>query len=486
MGGTVAGEWFDAASSGSTMHGRPGLLALLEACRAGEITAVCAEALDRLSRNQADIAAIFRRLRFDGISIHTLEEGEIGLLHIGLKGVMGELYLEAVRQKTKRGLEGVVADGRAPSRPVYGYRIANRLEGMKLVRGLREIVPEEAETVRRIYREYAGGISARAIAGALNADGTPPPNGTAAWHHRHLLRGGFIRGILGNPIYKGRLESNRERRRRDPETGRRTSRWRDPDEWVRGDRPHLRIIPEALWDVVQARIERERRPRPRAKGQVPRPGGAGPLTHLLHCSRCRGPVRSIARGRYACRRAMDREGCDAPTFSLSDLETAVAERLGAWVRRPRDWQRIVEVVQSHREERRRDIESEIAEKEVAVGRLVAAIEGGGGPAEAIQRRILELEREVGRLRRELEAMPGTPGTDAAGRCGRIEARVTGIAEAAVGPEGEARRIAVERVGGMLERITIGAGPKRGDVRMRIRPNLPEIVRLADTAEIRSA
>ena len=259
---------------------------------------------------------------------------------------------------------------------------------------------------------------------------------------------------------------------------------------VRGQLPHLRIIPDALWDVVQERVEREQRPRPSAKGQVPRPGGAGALTHLLHCSRCRGPVRSIARGRYACRRALDREGCDAPTFSLSDLETAVAERLGAWVRRPRDWQRIVEVVQSQREERRRDIESEIAEKEVAVGCLVAAIEGGGGPAEAIQRRILELEREVGRLRRELEAMPGTPGTDAAGRCGRIEARVTGIAEAAVGPEGEARRIAVERVGGMLERITIGAGRKRGDVRMRIRPNLPEIVRLADVkadhAEIRSA
>ena len=485
MGGAVAGEWFDAAASGSTMHGRAGLLALLEACRAGEVTAVCAEALDRISRNQADIAASFRRLRFDGVAIHTIEEGEIGLLHLGLKGVMGELYLEAVRQKTMRGMEGVVADGRAPARPAYGYRLANRLEGATVVRGLREIVPEEAGTVRRIYRLYAEGVSARAIAAELNADGTPPPAGAAAWHHRHLLRGRVDRGILRNPVYAGRIEWNREAGRRDPETGRRRTRRTDPGEWVRGRVPHLRIIPEAQWAVVQERIEREWRPRPSAKGQVPRPGGAGPLTRLLHCSRCRGPVRAVARGRYGCRRALDAEGCDAPTFSLSDLETAVAERLAAWVRRPRDWQRILEVVKSHREERRRHIEGDIAEKEVAVGRLVAAIEGGR-PAQAIRLRIVELEREVGRLRRELEAMPGTPGTGTAGWSGRIEAQVVGIAEAAGGPEGEARRVAVERVGGMLERITIGAGPKRGDVRMRIRPNLPEIVRLADTAEIRSA
>ena len=479
MGGRIVGEWFDAGRSGSTVHGRAGLLALLDACRAGGVTTVCAEALDRISRNQADIAAIFRRLRFDGISILTLEEGEVELLHVGLKGIMGELYLEAVRQKTRRGQVGVLADGRTLARVTYGYRLANRLEGAKLVRGLREVVPEEAAAVRRIYARYAQGVSARAIAAELNAVGTPPPGGASAWHHRHLLRGRVDRGILRNPIYAGRIEWNRESGRRDPETGRKTTRRTDPREWVRGHMPHLRIIPDALWDVVQARIERERRPRPTAKGQVPRPGGAGPLTRLLHCSRCRGPVRAIARGRYGCRRALDGEGCDAPTFSLGDLEGAVAERLGAWVRRRRDWRRILEVVQSHREERRRHIESEIAEKEVAVGRLVAAIEGGGGPAEAIQRRIVELEREVGRLRRELEAMPGTPGTDTAGWSGRIEAQVVGIAEAAGGPEGEARRIAVERVGGMLERITIGAGPKRGGVRMRIRPNLPEIVRLAD-------
>ena len=490
MGGTVVAEHFDAASSGSTMHGRPGLLALLEACRAGEVTTVCAEALDRLSRNQADIAAIFRRLNFDDIAIHTLEEGEIGLLHIGLKGVMGELYLEAVRQKTRRGMEGVVADGRVLGRVVYGYRIANRLEGATVVRGLREIVPEEAEIVRRIYRQYADGISARAIVEELNADGTTPPGAAEAWHRLHLLRGRRDQGILTNPIYQGRPVWNREDRRLDPETGRSKVRLRDPDEWVHGRAAHLRIVPEAVWEVVRERVEREQRPRPRAKGQVPRPGGAGALTHLLHCSRCRGPVRAIARGRYGCRRALNDEGCDAPTFSISDLEGAVADRLGEWARRKRDWRRILEVVRAREEERRRRNEADIAEMEVTVARLVAAIEGSRQPAQAIQRRIVELERETGRLRRELKALPGTPGTDTAGWAGRVEAQVTGIAEAAVGPEGKARRIAVERVGTMLERITLGAGPRRGVVRMRIRPNLPEIVRLADKegegAEIRPA
>ena len=54
---------------------------------------VFAEALDRLSRDQEDVAGIFKRLSFAGVKIVTLSEGEISPLRIGLKGTMNALFL---------------------------------------------------------------------------------------------------------------------------------------------------------------------------------------------------------------------------------------------------------------------------------------------------------------------------------------------------------------------------------------------------------
>src|SRR3546814_4573986 len=60
----------------------------------------------------------------------------------------------------------------------YGYRAVRAFdESGKVVSGVYEIVPEEAEVVCRIYREYAAGRSAQAIAAGLNADGIPGPKG---------------------------------------------------------------------------------------------------------------------------------------------------------------------------------------------------------------------------------------------------------------------------------------------------------------------
>src|SRR5271157_2784796 len=81
----------DAALSGASTL-RPGYQALLAAAREGGFDIVLAEALDRLSRDQEDIAGLYKRLQFAGIKIITLAEGEISELHIGLKGTMNALF----------------------------------------------------------------------------------------------------------------------------------------------------------------------------------------------------------------------------------------------------------------------------------------------------------------------------------------------------------------------------------------------------------
>ena len=62
----------DQAISGSTITNRPGMRELLADAKKAKFDVVVAEALDRLSRDQEDIAAIFKRLRHWEIAIVTL------------------------------------------------------------------------------------------------------------------------------------------------------------------------------------------------------------------------------------------------------------------------------------------------------------------------------------------------------------------------------------------------------------------------------
>src|SRR5262245_32571317 len=83
----------DRAVSGATLM-RKGIQALMHDAARGDFNLGYAEALDRLSRDQEDVAGIFKRLRFADVKIVTLAEGEIGELHVGLKGTMNALFLK--------------------------------------------------------------------------------------------------------------------------------------------------------------------------------------------------------------------------------------------------------------------------------------------------------------------------------------------------------------------------------------------------------
>ena len=101
---------------------------LLEEAKSGKFDCVIAEALDRLSRDQEDIAAIYKRLRHADIRLVTLAEGEISELHVGLKGTMNALFLKDLADKTRRGLRGRVEQGRSGGGLCYGYRIVENGE----------------------------------------------------------------------------------------------------------------------------------------------------------------------------------------------------------------------------------------------------------------------------------------------------------------------------------------------------------------------
>ncbi len=83
----------DRASSGSNRF-RPAYQQMLAGARDGQFDVIVAEALDRLSRDQEDVAGLFKALRFADVALHTIAEGEISELHVGLKGTMNALFLK--------------------------------------------------------------------------------------------------------------------------------------------------------------------------------------------------------------------------------------------------------------------------------------------------------------------------------------------------------------------------------------------------------
>jgi site-specific DNA recombinase len=166
----------DRAMSGASRL-RPAYQKLLEGARRHHFDVVVAESLDRLSRDQEDVAHLYKQLTFAGVRLLTLSEGWISELHVGLSGTMGALYLKQLAEKTRRGLRSRVEAGRSGGGKSYGYDVVTKLgaDG-KTERGLRKKSESQSLVVLSILTDYAAGKSPRSIAKDLNARGVLGPS----------------------------------------------------------------------------------------------------------------------------------------------------------------------------------------------------------------------------------------------------------------------------------------------------------------------
>lgn len=289
-------EFTDEAISGSAIDNRPGLRALLNAVARGEVSDVLTEALDRLSRDQENIAHIFKRLTYANVPLRTLTEGPIDRIHIGLKGTMNELFLHDLAQKTRRGLVARVKAGFSGGGRCYGYDIV----------GKGELQPNghQVSILHQIFNDFGRNeMSARAIAHKLNAAGEPGPRG-GEWTPSTIHGDRRAQdGILHQELYIGVRVFNRRRYRKHPDSGKRSSVLNPPEDWIRQPVPHLRIIDQELWNTVQARLD--------AQAEHPKTLTRKPkrlLSGLMKCSLC-GSAMTLKGGKYNCSGRYDRGTC---------------------------------------------------------------------------------------------------------------------------------------------------------------------------------
>ncbi|MDE4100292.1 recombinase family protein [Phaeobacter gallaeciensis] len=313
-GDNLIQSYTDHAVSGASLM-RPGIQMLLQDAISGKVDTVYAEALDRFSRDQEDIAGIFKRLSFAGVKIVTLSEGEINHLHIGLKGTMNALFLKDLADKTRRGLRGRVEAGKSGGGKCFGYDVVPGED-----RGERVVNVVHAAIVKRIFEDYADGKSPKAIAKQLNRENVPGPSGKG-WG-QSTINGNRQRGtgILNNELYIGRLVWNRLRYVKDPDTGKRISKLNPEEEWVVQDVPELRIIDQDLWEKVKSRqAGLTRKPE---LWQTNRPRNL--FAYLIKCGTCGGGCSTVSKGRIGCSNARNKGTCsNKQTIKRDMLEEAV-------------------------------------------------------------------------------------------------------------------------------------------------------------------
>ena len=417
-GWQIVGSYEDAATSGASLM-RPGIQRLQQDARERRFDLVLSEALDRLSRNQADIASLYQNLAFTGVGITTLSEGRVDEMHIGLKGTMNALFLKDLAAKTHRGLRGRVEAGKSGGGNAYGYRVLRTLtEDGELKRGDREINEEEAAVVQRIFRGYAEGQSPNQIADTLNRQGVPGPR-SGKWDkstiHGNPKRG---TGVLNNEIYIGRMIWNRQSFVKDPQTGRRQARPNPESDWITTEVPDLRIIDQSLWEAVRARqegrmlahTEREawERRRPRFL-----------LTGLVKCGCCGGGFSTIGKDRFGCSNSRNKgkSVCNNRTgITRQYLEGRILSLLTDRLMDPElvkvfaaeyiaERNRLAATHTDDRAVKEKELTKVIKDQDVLVNAILA-----GTPAERIKAKMEQLETRQRQLEKDLARSPAPAST----------------------------------------------------------------------------
>ena len=385
--------------------------------RAGKADIVLCESLDRLSRDQEHIASFYKQASFAGVRIVTLADGVVSEMHVGLKGMMGALYLKDLGDKTRRGLEGRVRQGRSGGGLCYGYRVLRGPVGRdgEPERGLREVEPAEAMIVRRIFEAFAAGTGPKAIANGLNRDQVPGPSG-GLWQ-AGAIRGqaGRETGLLRNRLYIGELVWNQRHWVKDPTTGRRLGRRNPADAVVTEEVSHLRIVEQGLWDRAQVRLETQRAAwDPANEGGPARPRfweqkrPQHLLTGRVFCGECGKPFASIGADYLACRVATADGPCsNRLRIKRGPLQAQVIEALGSSLMQAdmvaefvgeftREWNRLAAEASAGAEATRRELDG-VCRK---LANLIEAITDGlrapglQGKLDSLEARKAALEAEV--------------------------------------------------------------------------------------------
>jgi site-specific DNA recombinase len=420
--------FWDEARSGS-IRNRPGLDNLLKACETKEFQVILVDDLSRLSRNNHHLLTLCAQFQYWTIELISVADGlntkdEHSKLSIQMRGIVNELYLDDLKKKTHRGQMGQKLRGFVVGENTYGYRHKPvgelkvdrhgkmRPDGYKAV-----IEPEEAEVIRRIYREFIAGKSITAICQELNQDAVPT--------HKKL-RGGWntssVSRILKNQKYIGNWVWNKSRVARDPLTGKKRKILRPESDWVIRQEDDLRLISEDDWTIAQKRWEEINGTWPvgRKKRGLEDQQRSYVVTHpphllagALRCGVCNGAIIQVAgkgSGYYGCHNAKRKTCNNRLTVPRKRVEQEVLATIREKILNPEKIYIIFKRLEEELKKQQGTLPQDLKLKQAALDKIQSKInnfvrfiaEGKG--SKAISAALEDCEKDEQKISTELKAI----------------------------------------------------------------------------------
>ena len=311
--------------------------------------------------------------------------------------------------------------------------------------------------MRRIYTEYVGGKGTMAIVRALNEQGEPGPSG-GKWNLSALIGSNQRRnGLLNNELYRGTIVYNRQRFLKDPATGKRVSRANPESEWQRQDVPDLRIVDEDIWQKAQ---------RVRAVRGVPlqqinkQRGPKRLLSGLVYCGCCGAKYNVATRDFMRCSARTNSGTCmDSRLMRVADLEHRVLSALEQELLTDEHFDAAVAAykqefmqAQGERSAAKLHLESELAETQKKLDRLLRLVEDGHADPAIAGPRLNELSSKKRNIASELSLRPDDapkiPATDSSAKYRKL------VEDLRLGSADGSDEEATALVRGLVQRVTI--------------------------------
>lgn len=324
---TLAGVFADDGISGTNTKKRDEFNRMIEECLAGKIDMVLTKSISRFARNTLDCLKYVRQLKERGVAVYFEKENintldSKGEVMITIMASLAQQESESISKNVKLGIDFRNKQGKVQVNH-------NRFLGYtKDAEGHLIIDPEQAEVVKRIYREYLEGASLDGIAKGLEADGILTGAGGSRWHTSTL------RQILTNEKYMGDALLQKTctidvlNKTRVKNNGIAAQYYVEDD--------HEAIIPKELYMRVQEEMVRRRNVQTRPNGKKCVYSCIHCFSQIVVCGKCGDIFRRIHWNNHGCKSIVWRcagrlEGsssaCSARTVNEKELEQVVLKAL---------------------------------------------------------------------------------------------------------------------------------------------------------------
>lgn len=187
--------------SGDNISARPQMQMLLSDLSQNKYTGVLVVEIERLARgdtiDQGIVAQAFKQSETKIITPIKIYDpnNEFDEEYFEFSLFMSRREYKTIKRRMQAGRLASVKEGNyICSRTPYGYRKINPEPKVHTL----EIIPEEAEVIKLIYKMYLDGHGAKFIAAELNRNGISPQKSL-------LWESPSIKKILANPLYCGKI-----------------------------------------------------------------------------------------------------------------------------------------------------------------------------------------------------------------------------------------------------------------------------------------